>query len=168
VACEWAWANFTSGSAGVRLEGLHVQLDERGQRHPAAVGAPQHVLVEGQPKAARAHRLQRGDVLLDLLGRGLGAERGYFQHHFFRVDQLQVSAGQAVMRAIDEDGFLAHQRLGARIRQRVEQQRRIAGGGVRVRGGGPVEQFVAKDGALFVQDGLSCDDDLVLRLGGLG
>jgi len=65
------------------------------------------------------------------------------------------------VRAVDEDGLLAHQGFGARIGQRVEQQRGIAGRRVRGAGRGAVEQLVAIHGPVLVHDGLARDDGQV-------
>ena len=90
-------------------------------------------------------------------GRG-GGQRGHFQHHFFGVDQLQVAACQAFVRAVDKDGLLAHQRFRAGVRQCIEQQGGITGSGVRIRGRGAVKQLIAIDSAGFIHDGLAGND----------
>ena len=71
------------------------------------------------------------------------------------MNQLQVTARQAVMGAIDEDRRFSHQRLGSCMRQGIEQQGSIAGCRVRLGSGGAVEQFIAIHGAGFVHDGLT-------------
>ena len=96
-------------------------------------------------------------------------QRGHFQHDFVGVNQLQVAAGQAVVRAVDENQLAPDQGLGVGVGQGVEQQRCIAGGGVRVVGRGAVEQLVAEHGTAFVNDGLAPNDgDVSLLFCALG
>ena len=108
----------------------------------------------------------RGDFL-----RGNVAQRRNFEHDFFRVDQFQVPAGQAFVCAVDENQLLAHQFFGACMGERSKHQRHI--GGRRVCGAGTraIEQLVANDGLLCVDDGLAgneCHGRLVDVLGGRG
>jgi len=144
------------------LERLHVQLDKCGQSQPTGIGAAQGLVVEGKAKAPRAQRLQRGHAAFNVFLGGIFGQRWHLQNHLFGVDQLQVAAREAVVRAVDEHRFLADQGFGAGVGQCVEQQRRIAGGGVRVRGGGPVKQFVAINRAVLIHDGLARNDGKVL------
>ncbi|MNV85269.1 hypothetical protein D3C71_1792110 [compost metagenome] len=73
-----------------------------------------------------------------------------------------MTAGQALLRAVDEYRLLPDQRFGAGIGQRVEQQRGVAGGGMGVAGRGTVKQLIAEDFALFIHDGLPRDDGQVV------
>ena len=106
---------FDQGGCQLGLEGLHVQLEEGRQGQPAGVGALEGLLVKREAKAACAQCFQRGQAAFDFfLGGAIGQGRD-FQHHLFGVDQLQVAAREAVVRAIDEHRLLADQRFGAGV-----------------------------------------------------
>ncbi|MNZ92687.1 hypothetical protein D3C78_1117210 [compost metagenome] len=139
-------------------KGLEVELDVGGHGQPARVGAAQQALVEGQAKAALAQGVKDWQPRFDVGLRGVVAQRGHFQHHLVGMDQFEVAARQAFLCAVDEHRFLSDQGFGTGIGQGVEQQRRIAGRSVGIVGGGTVEQLIAVDLALFVDDGLPRDD----------
>ncbi len=130
----------------VRAEGRHVQLDERCQRQPCRVDLAQHRLVECQPKPARAQLAQTLGLGLDLLWCAVH-QGGHFQHHQVGVNQLQVAAGQALVGAVDEQGFGADHCFAARMGQGVKQEGRVTGCGMGIACNGAVEQLVAKNGA---------------------
>lgn len=112
------------------LEGLHVELDKARQRQPRHIAALEHMLIERQPETPGAQGVQCGHPGFNFLGRGAVGEWGHFEHHLVGVDEFQVPAGEAFMRAVDEYGLLAHQCFGAGIRQGIEQQCGITGSGM--------------------------------------
>ena len=73
--------------------------------------------------------------------------------------QLQVSAGQAVMGAVDEQVRFADQCLALGDRQQVKQHLGIAGGRVCIDGHTAVEELITHDGAIAIHDGLPCHGD---------
>lgn len=60
--------------------------------------------------------------------------------------------------------FFAHQGFGPGMREGIEWQCRIAGGRVGVRGRGSIEQFVAKDRAVGIHDGLARNEGRIVGL----
>jgi hypothetical protein len=109
------------GCSQFGLEGRHVEFEVGRLRQPARVRTAQHLLVECQAKAARLEAVENLDAGGNGLWCGAFGQGGHFQHDFVGVNELKVPACQALVRAVDEDGELAHQRLGATIRQRIEQ-----------------------------------------------
>ena len=98
------------GAHGLGLEYRQVELDKRCQRQPAFVGTGQDGVVKCQTEATALELLQIGQVVGNFVHLGQG-QRRYLQHHALGCYQVQVTTGEAVMGAVDEDGLAARQRV---------------------------------------------------------
>ena len=121
--------------------------------------------VEGHVKAALAQALQHGQAQRHFLRGGVAQGRN-FQHQLLRMEQLQVAASQALVRAIGEQQLLAHQRFAAGVRQRGEHQRHVGHCGVRRAGARAVEQFAAHHLVARIDGGLACNQRHAARASG--
>ena len=124
------------------------------------------MLVKSDAKAALFQGTKYAAAGGNVKGTAARRHEGNFQDDFLWGDQLQVPAREAIVGGVDKHQFFPHQGFRARVRQGVEQQGGIAGGGKR--GRTAVKQLIAEDFALLVQNCLAANQRIGLCLGGGG